>query len=417
MLQTLKEDLKLLSRYTQLFPLCFAVFVSMLGFGLVMPLLPIYASDFGATGIQLGLLTGSFAITRTITTFLGGWLADKVGRKTPIIVGLLAYSVVMTLYGFSQDVNQLIVLRGLQGLASGIVWPVINVMVADMALPEDRSKAMSLYEMALFLGRVIGPGLGGVLADVFTKAVPFFFCGILAFFSMILVAFSVQETFRNKGIIEKHQMNSKYTLNPNSGISTNSSFLRKMTPYPRTFLGLCIAGLIVSFSSSLIQPVLSVFAEEKLGISVAGVGVLFSVMAAMMLITTLPIGIIADRRGRKPVFILGKIVDAISTVLIILSGGFWPLLLVMMLRGFGRAASNPSITAMFSSIVPASHRGKGMGIFNVFRNIGLVIGSTIGGFLWDVSSTESPFIACSIVTLVGVIIALLTVSEPKKGLK
>jgi len=81
MLQTFKEDLKLLSRYTQLFPLCFAVFVSMLGFGLVMPLLPIYASDLGATGIQLGLLTGSFAITRTITTFLGGWLADKVGRK------------------------------------------------------------------------------------------------------------------------------------------------------------------------------------------------------------------------------------------------------------------------------------------------------------------------------------------------
>jgi len=109
--------------------------------------------------------------------------------------------------------------------------------------------------------------------------------------------------------------------------------------------------------------------------------------------------------------------DAISVILIILSGGFWPLLFVMMLRGFGRAASRPSITAMFSSLVPASRRGKGMGLFNVFRNIGLVIGSTIGGFLWDVSSTESPFIACAIVTLAGVIIALLTVSEPEKGLE
>jgi len=184
----------------------------------------------------------------------------------------------MTLYGFSQDVNQLILLRGLQGLASGIVWPVISVMVADIALPQDRSKAMGLYEMMLFLGRVVGPGLGGVLADVFTQAVPFFFCGILAFLSMILVTFSVQETFKSDEIIEKHQKDSKHTLKPNSGTSANSSFLRKMTPYPRTFLGLCIAVLIVSFSSSLIQPVLSVFAEEKLGISVAGVGVLFSVM-------------------------------------------------------------------------------------------------------------------------------------------
>jgi MFS family permease len=72
MLRTFKEDLKLLSRYTQLFPLCFAVFVSMLGFGLVMPLSPIYASDFRATEIQLDLLAGCFAMTRTITTFLGG---------------------------------------------------------------------------------------------------------------------------------------------------------------------------------------------------------------------------------------------------------------------------------------------------------------------------------------------------------
>ena len=68
---------------------------------------------------------------------------------------------------------------------------------------------------------------------------------------------------------------------------------------------------------------LSVFAEEELGISVAGVGVLFSVMGAVMLITALPTGTVADRIGRKPIFILGKVVDAISAILIIFSGGFW----------------------------------------------------------------------------------------------
>ncbi|MCW3993706.1 MAG: MFS transporter [Candidatus Bathyarchaeota archaeon] len=159
MLHTFKNDLKLLSRYKQLFPLCFAVFVSMLGFGLVMPLLPLYARDFGATGTQLGFLTASFAITRIITTFPGGWLADKVGRKTPVVVGLLAYSIVMTLYGFCQDVNQLILLRSLQGMASGIVWPVISTMVADITLPEDRGKAMGLYSSMWFLGMVVSPGI------------------------------------------------------------------------------------------------------------------------------------------------------------------------------------------------------------------------------------------------------------------
>jgi len=182
-----KENLTILFSYSQLFPLGFAVFVSMLGFGLVMPLLPIYARDFGATGTQLGFLTASFAIARLITTFPGGWLADRAGRKKPVILGLLAYSAVMSLYGFSQDVNQLILLRGLQGLASGIVWPVISTMVVEMVLPRDRSKAMGLHEMMHFLGMVIGPALGGVLAGLFTIAIPFLVCGILAFFSSLIV--------------------------------------------------------------------------------------------------------------------------------------------------------------------------------------------------------------------------------------
>jgi len=160
MLQTFKDDLKLLSRYTQLFPLCFAVFVSMLGFGLVMPLLPIYASDFGATGIQLGLLTGSFAIARTITTFLGGWSADKVGRKTPVIVGLLAYSIVMTLYGFSQDVNQLILLRSFGRAASN---PSITAMFSSLIPASRRGKRMGVFNVFRNIGLVVGSTIGGFL--------------------------------------------------------------------------------------------------------------------------------------------------------------------------------------------------------------------------------------------------------------
>lgn len=137
----------------------------------------------------------------------------------------------------------------------------------------------------------------------------------------------------------------------------------------------------------------------------------------MTLITTLPIGTVADRTGRKLTFIFGMIIAAVSSFSIIFSSGFLPLLFVMMLRGVGRAASNPSVTAMFSSLIPASRRGKGMGIFNGFRNVGLVVGSTIGGFLYEAASSELPFIACAVVSLVGAVIASLTVSEPKKGLE
>jgi MFS family permease len=84
-----------------------------------------------------------------------------------------------------------------------------------------------------------------------------------------------------------------------------------------------------------------------------------------------------------------------------------------MLRGLGRATINPSLTAMFSNVASVSKRGRAMGIFNAFQNIGLVVGSSLGGFLYEMSSSETPFIACFIVALIGVIVVLFMVSEPK----
>ncbi len=410
-----------LSRYSQLLPLCFAVFVSMLGFGLVMPLLPIYARNFGASGLQLGFLTSSFAVARLITTFPGGWLADKLGRKKPVVLGLLVYSIVMSLYGFSQDVFQLILFRALQGMASGIVWPVISTMVADMVSPGDRGKAIGIYEMTWFLGTVVGPGLGGVLAGTFSISVPFFVCGALALLSTVLVAFTVHETARvdeeEKDETEVNMKPSPFNSPQPIGLNGFASRVGQLTPYVSTFLGLCIARFVLAFSNSLIQPLLSVFANEELKISEAGVGILFAVQGLATLLATIPMGTVGDRTGRKPMVVLGKIFDAASAILILLSGSFWPLVFVMAIRGFGRAVSNPSIIAMFSGLVPLSKRGRGMGVFSVFQNVGLVAGATVGGFLYEFSSSEMPFVACALVGLAGVFIVLVTVSEPKRGLK
>ena len=414
-----KTDLQVLLKYTQLFPLCFAVFVSMLGFGLVMPLLPIYARDFGATGIQLGFLTASFALTRVVSTLPGGWLSDRMGRKKPIAAGLLMYSVVMALYGFSQDVNHLILLRSLQGVASGIVWPVISTMIVDIALPQDRAKALGFYETMHFLGMIVGPGLGGILADTFNISVPFFVCGGLAFVTTVLVTLTVRETAKTIANNDLNQAESDFPAKPSSGKS-RKSFLEGMgqlTPYPRIFLGICFARFMIAFSHSLIQPVLSVYANEVLGISEAGVGVLFSIMGVVTLFTTLPLGSVADKAGRKPVLVLGNVFDGVSALLVIFSGSFWPLFFVMMLRGLGRGATNPSITAMFSSVIPASKRGRGMGIFNSFQNVGLVVGSSIGGFLFELYMRETPFIACGTISLIGAALVFLMVNEPKQRLE
>jgi multidrug resistance protein len=401
------DDFRVLSRYPQLFPLCFAVFVSMLGFGLVMPLLPIYARDFGATGTQLGLMTTSFAIARLVTTFPGGFLADKVGRKRPVILGLLAYSVVMALYGVSQDVNQLILLRGLQGLASGVVWPPLSTMVADVTLPRDRSKAMGLYSSMRFFGMVVGPGLGGILTSISSIAVPFYACGALALVSGILVIIIVKETVGKE--------RSDETVNSEGSDPPSRTKKGTLTPYLMTFIGLCIAQFVLAFSTSLVQPVLSVYVNEELGLNEAAVGLLFTMQGLTTLFATLPIGSVGDKTGRKKLIVLGQLLDVTSVTLLIIIGGFWQAVYVMMIRGLGRASTNPSIIAIFTTLVPLSRRGRSMSLFNIFMNVGLVAGATVGGLLYEVSS-ETPFLACAAVGLIGILMVILTVKEPKEGL-
>ena len=130
------RELKILTKYRNFLELCFAVLVSMIGFGLILPLLPIYGREMGASGVYLGLLTSLFGITRSITSLPGGVLADKVGRKKLIVGGLLAYTVVMFLFGVSTNLYHLLILRACQGAASGVVWPVAATMVADIVEPK-----------------------------------------------------------------------------------------------------------------------------------------------------------------------------------------------------------------------------------------------------------------------------------------
>ena len=237
----------------------------------------------------------------------------------------------------------------------------------------------------------------------------------LAFITTALVIFTVRETVPAITKIDAPQAEFDFPVKPVSSKSQRINFegIRQLTPFPRVFCGICVARFIIAFSNSLIQPVLSVYANETLGISEAGVGILFSVMGAVALFTTLPLGSAADNIGRKPVLILGKVFDVASAFLVIFSGSFWPLFFVMMLRGFGRGATNPAVTAIFSSVIPASKRGRSMGIFNSFQNVGLVVGSSVGGFLFEFYSAETPFIACGILSLIGAALVFLMVSEPK----
>ncbi len=381
-------------RYRNFLELCIAVLVSMLGFGLIMPLLPIYGREMGASGIYLGLLTSLFGITRSMISFPAGFLADKLGRKRLIVTGLFIYTVVMFLFGISTHLYQLLILRACQGAASGIVWPVAATMVADIVPPKDRGKAMGVFSMMWDAGIAVGPVLGGLLTAFFSISVPFFVCSSLSFLSALLVLKRVKETHSEL----KKKSDTHFDFNSFDKFS---------------LLGMCITGFTISFALGMIQPILPLFGNEVLNLDEASIGVIFGAIGFTRFLVKPSSGALGDSVGRKKIVAAGLIFDSVSTTAIAFSTNFLTMMAACVAHAAGLGMTMPSMDAMVTSLTTRENRGKVMGIFSASKDMGLVAGPLLGGITFDTISVQAPFFMCGAVAFLGALI-LPMIIEPEK---
>lgn len=390
------RELRILTKYRNFLELCFAVLVSMIGFGLILPLLPIYGREMGASDVYLGLLTSLFAITRIITSFFGGVLADRVGRKRLIVGGLLAYTAVMFLFGVSTNLYHLLILRACQGAASGVVWPVAATMVADIVESKDRGKAMGVFSMMWDTGMAVGPVLGGLLSAAFTIAIPFFVCSALSLVSALLIARRVKETH--------------FEPEKDSLVSLQSLSFNKLS-----LIGVCVTGFTVSFAMGLVQPILPLFGNEVIGLDEASIGLVFGAMGIARFLVKPVSGTLADTVGRKKVAVMGLITNGIFTTSISFSKTFASILTLSAARAVGLGMTMPSMNALVTSLTTKEKRGKVMGIYSASRNTGLAVGPLLGGYTFDTLSVQAPFLICGVAVFLGMSVLIATVTEPDEN--
>ncbi len=166
--------------------LFFSMFGTVTGVGIVVPLLPVYATHLGAGGVYIALIFAAFSISRSVLLPYFGRFSDKKGRKPFIIAGLFAYTVVSLLYMLSNRVESLIVVRFIQGIASAMIMPAVQAYVGDITPPQREGFTMGLFNMSMFLGLSIGPLIGGVMRDKFSLNMSFASMGILTFIGFLV---------------------------------------------------------------------------------------------------------------------------------------------------------------------------------------------------------------------------------------
>jgi DHA1 family multidrug resistance protein-like MFS transporter len=391
--------------------LSFAACIVVLGFGIIMPFLPLYAQVLGASsGLEIGFLASAFLITRTFLATPMGSLSDRVGRKTMILSGLVVYSILSVLFGLASDYYQLLLFRGLQGVASAMVWTPATALVADLSPPGKRGSAMGLYNSISMAGWMIGPAFGsGMLWAVRTfwgisvaesYRIPFFFTCLLSLASCLLVYFLV-----------KVPPKAAPAKNPSMRLSLGGVDKK----FKKTLYIVFFIVIVYGFATSFIEPLLVWFVQFEYGLSqeeiANSMGLIFSASGLISIVIMLYAGRLADRFSKKKLIGVSNSGAQVLTMIMPFAGNMLNIGLVMVARSAAYAFSSPAYTALQQDLIPRRIRGALTGVIDTFFGIGSVLGPIVSFWLYDNVSHSSPFIASGVLGLL-VVAVLILVKEP-----
>ena len=355
--------------------LFFALFATVTGVGIVVPLLPVYAHELGASGFFIGMIFGAFSLARTFFLPYFGRLSDLKGRKPLIVSGLLAYTVISFGFIFFREVNALIVLRFFQGIASAMLMPIIQAYVGDITPAGKEGFSMGLFNMSLFCGLSIGPLLGGFIHDHFSLETSFLCMGGLALIGFFLCFFLLPPTRSEKYISSGRSPVEWQRLVLNRDMA--SIFLFRFSHI------LCI-GIVWAF--------LPLFARIRFSASSSAIGFLIMLGVIVSGALHIPMGLLADKLSKRWMVVAGGMIVAGAVFSFEWVQSFWGLVWASIFFGIGGGIAVPALMAI--AVVKGSQTdsmGSVMAILTLAHSLGMLCGSLIGGLMMDVFQLRAAF--------------------------
>lgn len=369
-----------------LFFIYLTIFVNILGFGMIFPLLPFYAQHFNASETTIGFLAASFAIAQFFLSPIWGRLSDRFGRKPIIGVALLGLSVSFLIFGLSDNLTWLFISRVLQGTFSAAALPVAQAYISDVTSKDERIRGMGNLGASLAAGFIFGPGIGGILSGIHLSF-PFFVASVLAALNFVSVLIFLPESLNKK--VEK--------LTIKEGFFNIKHMYRGLKGELGSFF---ILVFFWSFAMTNNEVAIPLFGSERLNLSVATIGYFFSVQGLLaVFMQSIFIYKITHFFGEHKTAVLGLFVMAIGLFLVPLSKTPHLLLIFMILMTVGSSMTRPTLATLVSK---ETREGQGttMGIFSSFESLGRVFGPLLGGWLFSTFGFHSPFTISTVLILV-----------------
>ena len=366
-------------------------FVDMIGLTMVIPLLPYYATDFGATATIVGVLISAFSVSQLLVAPSWGRFSDRYGRRPAILAGLLLTSAAYLLFAFSGSLVALLISRLIQGAGGGTIG-VVQAYVADASPPDRRTKNLGWLSVVTSMAAVIGPVFGSVTDHLGGKHAP----GVAAAILALLVA-----VFALRFLRESRELRHTESHPLPSATTSRAALLRVLTrwrePAPRLIWIYTIA--IGAFYGTIQTTPLLL--SRRFGVTEHNIGYFVMYLGGMgVLVRSLFLGRMVDRLGEARLSRLGIVILALGLAATGLATGYPMLAAGFTLMPLGTAFIFPCVTGLLSTVVASNERGLYMGVQHTFGGVSRVAFPILAGFLMDHAGVGVPFWLSAILVLV-----------------
>lgn len=358
------------------------MFLVMVGFGIIIPVMPFYAEQIGASPTQLGLLMAVYSLMQLIFAPMWGRISDRIGRRPIIMVGIFGLALSFFLMAFSSTLWMLFAARIVGGFFSSANMPTVMAYVADVTSEEDRGKGMGIIGASVGLGFIFGPAIGGIFSQGSLQT-PFLLAGTSALLTFFIVMLFLKESLT----LEQRSSQSKKRVSLLKGLQGPVSTLY-------------ILQLFVSLSLSGLEATFAYFAFERANLGSVELGYIFMIMGfAGALVQGGLVGRLTKKYGEGKVIQLGIIISMIGFSLILLTDSFITAAIYLTIFGVGNGFIRPSVSSLLTKRSTTGH-GSTTGLLSSFDSLGRIIGPPLGGILYSVS-IGLPYISGVILSLIA----------------
>lgn len=369
-------------------------FFVMLGFGVVIPVLPVYVRSFGVGYLEVGAVVSVFALMRLVANPFVGALVDRVGERVVLATGIGIVAVSSALVGLAVDYPQLLLLRGAGGIGSAMFSVAAMTLLLRTTPPHRRGRAVGFYQGGFLVGGMAGPAVGGLLATISLTAPFFFYAATLAVAGVLALV-----TLRGSG-----------GAAPSSESAPAEPFRTVLRD--RRYQAALLANFASGWASMGVRGALvPVLVVESLDRDASWTGIAFAIAAVAQTLALAPAGRFVDTIGRRPAMLVAFPVAALALLAMPFAGELWLLIVALCLYGVAAAFLGTAPAAAVGDAA-GGRGGRAVAVFQATADLGAIIGPLVAGALLDAFSFPAAFGSAVVLML---LVPVLAARMPKEA--